>query len=246
MTNGLVPDGSSAALSVDGLSVRYGAITAVRDASLQLDKGETVALLGPNGAGKTSMMLGIMNLVSRTGRVVLDGADVSGLRTESLVRSGLTLCPEGRNVFPKLTVAENLRLGASALRRGAGTGDLSTLFDLFPVLSQRRNQDAGTLSGGEQQMLAMARALASAPDVLLLDEPSLGLAPTIVDRIFETIGRLREIGISILLVEQSIERALEVSNRVYVMSQGSVVFSGTPNEMQGDRHLHDVFFGLAS
>jgi len=236
-----------ALIQVEGLAVHYGPVQAVRDARLDVGRGEIVALLGANGAGKTSVLAAIMGLAPVTaGLVRFDGAAIHGRPTERIVRLGLTLVPEGRRVFPKLTVAENLRLGAAARRRHDGAAAaLDRVYGLFPVLAERRSQDAGTLSGGEQQQLAIARALMSDPKALLLDEPSLGLAPRIVDAIFDLIPALRAAGLTILLVEQNVELALAVADRGYGIAGGRIVLEGTAAQLRASGGLERAYLGLA-
>jgi branched-chain amino acid transport system ATP-binding protein len=234
-------------LSVEGLTVRYGAIEAVRGVGLAVRDGEIATLLGANGAGKSSILNAIMGLVPVSGgRVVLEGNDVAGQTPERIVRRGMTLTPEGRHVFANLTVAENLALGAASRRDRAEVAQTrADMFDLFPVLAERRDQMAGTLSGGEQQMLAIARSLMSRPRILLLDEPSLGLAPQIVDTIFELIAGLRERGITILLVEQNVDLALEIADRGYVMASGEIVMSDTAAELRRSGGVERAYMGVA-
>ncbi|MUL84745.1 MULTISPECIES: ABC transporter ATP-binding protein [unclassified Mycolicibacterium] len=228
------------ALSLTELSVSYGAITAVHGLSLDLEDGEFVAVLGPNGAGKTSTLAGIMRLIAAKGSVRLGDTDISSWSTERIVHAGMTLVPEGRRIFAGLTVAENLRLGKAA---GKTHEWESQIDQLFPILRDRSSQAAGTLSGGEQQQLAMARALLSDPTVLLLDEPSLGLAPSVVDRIFELVTALRSRGLSVILVEQDVERSLEVCDRAIVLASGEVVANGTPAELRKAGVLQEAYFG---
>lgn len=236
-----------ALLEVSDLSVSYGAIRAVQSISLTVGEGEIVALVGPNGAGKSSTLAGIVGLVPATGAVRFGGMDILGLPTELVVRGGLTLCPEGRRVFRGLTVLENLRLGALAARDdGARTRGIARAFTLFPALAQRRDQTAGTLSGGEQQMLAMARALMSAPKLLLLDEPSLGLAPQIAERILDTVVQLRGMGHAILMVEQNVEAALDIADRAYVMLNGTIAQSGCAHDLARSDTLREMMFGGAT
>ena len=232
-------------LDVAGLEVRYGAIEAIRGAGLKVCKGEIVTLLGANGAGKSSFLNAVMGLVPlAAGRVVLDGEDVTGEAPETVVRRGMTLCPEGRRVFANLTVRENLAIGGATRRR---TGDAATILagmlDRFPVLEERHDQMAGTLSGGEQQMLAIARAMMSAPRIVLLDEPSLGLAPRIVDTIFEMIVALQHHGATILLVEQNVDLALDIADRGYVLASGRVALSGTASELQASGEVERAYMG---
>ena len=236
-----------ALLSVEGLTVRYGAIEAVRGVSLAVHDGEIATLLGANGAGKSSILNAIMGMVPLAGgKVVLDGRDVAGQAPERIVRLGMTLTPEGRHVFANLTVLENLALGAAARRDRAEVARTRTdMFELFPVLAERRDQVAGTLSGGEQQMLAIARSLMSHPRILLLDEPSLGLAPQIVDTIFELIAGLRERGITILLVEQNVDLALEIADRGYVMASGEIVMDDTAAELRRSGGVERAYMGVS-
>lgn len=232
-------------LEVDDLEVRYGGITAVREVSLQVEEGEIVALLGPNGAGKSSTLGAIMGLVRPTdGRIRFRGADISRLQTEQIVRKGVALTPEGRRILTQLTVRENLSLAASGRRRrGNVQADLETILDRFPILRERLDTSAGTLSGGQAQQLAIARSLMSAPQLLLLDEPTLGLAPLIVDLIFDTIAELRNNGLTVLVVEQNAMRALEIADRAYVMRTGSIVAAGTSDDLGGGAGLASAYLG---
>ena len=232
-------------LAIEGLAVRYGAIEAVRDASLEVRDGEIVALLGANGAGKSSILNAVMGLVPvAQGRVMLEGENVAGQAPERIVRRGMTLCPEGRHVFSNLTVTENLTIGAASRRDKAETSATrADMLTLFPILAERRDQLAGTLSGGEQQMLAIARAMMSSPKIVLLDEPSLGLAPQIVDTIFELIVRLRDRGATILLVEQNVELALEIADRGCVLATGDVVLSGAASELRSSGAVERAYMG---
>ncbi len=233
-------------LRVDDLQVAYGAVKAVKRIDLEVRQGELVALLGPNGAGKSTTLLSIAGaLRSAGGKIEFDGADVTALSPERVVRLGIAMVPETRDVFPDLTVQENLRLGAFIHRRG-GEGYASMLqrmFELFPVLQERESQAAGTLSGGEQQQLVIARALMSRPRLLLLDEPSLGLAPTIVERIFEHILILKASGLTILLVEQNARKALEIADRAYVMSSGRIAAAGSAAEIAAGSDLAAIYLG---
>jgi len=233
-------------LEVNDLSVSYGTIRAVRGISLSVGKGELVSLLGANGAGKSSTIKCIAGALKASGgAITLEGRNITNDSPEQVVRAGLATVPETRDVFPDLTVAENLMLGAYIHRRdGAGNREnLERLHDLFPRLAERRTQAAGTLSGGEQQMLVIARALMSRPTVLLLDEPSLGLAPAIVERIFKMIETLKQSGLTILLVEQNVNQALAVADRVYVMRLGAIVASGTADENRSTSDLSAHYLG---
>lgn len=233
-------------LEVADLEVRYGPIRAVKSVSLTVADAETVALLGANGAGKSSTLLAIAGALGHaSGTIALGGEDVSRLSPERLVRKGLAMVPETRDVFPDLTVEENLTLGAFTQRRHKAlvAESRERMLALFPILAKRAGQAAGTLSGGEQQMLVIARAMMSRPRILLLDEPSLGLAPTIVDRIFEMIVRLRETGLTILLVEQNAGKALEVADRAYVMRLGRIAASGSASEIAGSYDLKALYLG---
>ncbi len=235
-------------LEVRDLDVRYGAVHAVRGVSLAVEQGEIVALLGPNGAGKSSILNACLGLAPRSGgSVTFNGAPISRLPTEIIVRRGLTLTPEGRRVFPHLTVMENLKIGAAAnakLRRETA-GRVEEMLALFPALTDRRTQLAGTLSGGEQQMLAIARSLMSAPQALLLDEPSLGLAPNIVDQIFDLIAELKRRGVTILLVEQNVELSLAIADRGYLLASGRIALAGTTAELKSTGRLERAYLGIA-
>ncbi len=232
-------------LSIDNLKVRYGAVEAVRGITIDVEEGELVALLGANGAGKSSSLNAVIGLVPvESGHVEFDNRDISHVATEMLVRQGITLAPEGRRIFASLSVFENLRLGAYGRRdkvRISTTYD--RVFDLFPILKDRQQQLAGTLSGGQQQMLAIGRALMSEPKMLLLDEPSLGLAPQIVETIFELIATLRRQGITILLVEQNVAMSLDVIDRGYVMSGGEIIDSGTASELKSSHIVEQAYMG---
>jgi len=222
-------------LILNDISVRYGAVHAVQGLNLTVGAGELVALLGPNGAGKSSTIGAITGLLPSSGRMVMDGQDISKLATEDRIRRGLAVSPEGRRVFSNLTVVENLRLAAATRRDRAGVrSDTERFLTLFPVLGDRFRQYAGTLSGGEQQMLAIARALMTRPRLLLLDEPSLGLAPMIVQRIFQVIGELKAEGMTTLLVEQNAAQALALADRAYVLGAGKLRFEGPAKTLASD------------
>jgi branched-chain amino acid transport system ATP-binding protein len=228
-------------LSVEGVTAGYGSVTVLRDVHLTVPPGSVVALLGPNGAGKTTLLRVIAGqLPARRGTVNLDGQDISGWSTAARAASGVCLVPEGRGVFRRLTVRENLCLQA----RPGGEGEaIARATEVFPVLGARLTQTAGTLSGGEQQMLALARSYVSSPRIVLLDEVSMGLAPKIVDEIFDFLAQLAATGVSLLLVEQYVSRALAVADYAYLMAKGSVVFAGEPTELEGldvfSRYLGD-------
>jgi branched-chain amino acid transport system ATP-binding protein len=222
--------GSVPLLHVRGCRISYGPIQAVRGVDLDVEEGQIVSLLGPNGAGKSSLLNGLVGLVRSTeGKIYVAGRDVSGLDTRGIVRAGMSLTPEGRRVFARLSVIENLRLGAGRRARRYDAR-LAEVFDLFPILQERRGQLAGTLSGGEQQQLAIARSLMSEPRVLLLDEPSLGLAPRLVRLIMDLIRELPSRGTTVLLVEQNVEQALRISDDVLVMLKGIIVSTGRVGE----------------
>jgi branched-chain amino acid transport system ATP-binding protein len=221
---------STAMLEIADLDVSYGGVAAVRALSIEVGRGEIVGLIGPNGAGKSTTMHAIMGLVgARRGEIRLAGRSLHGLAPEQVARSGISLVPEGRRIFAELTVEENLRLGLSGRRERAGAAeDIEAVYTLFPIVKQFRGRRAGALSGGQQQQLAIARALVARPDVLLLDEPSLGLAPKIVDIVFETLGEIRERGITVLLVEQRAQRTVAFADRTYLMANGEIRLSLTP------------------
>lgn len=233
-------------LRVENLVVRYGPIVAVREVSVRVEQGEIVALLGANGAGKSSFLNALVGLVPvASGRVVFRGEELQRLVPEQIVRRGLALTPEGRRVFPRLSVADNLRLGAVPMRDRAATDRArERVLTLFPILGERMHQAAGTLSGGQQQMLAIGRSLMAGPALLLLDEPSLGLAPILVDEVFALIERLREEGTTVLLVEQNVHRALEVSDRAYVLANGSVEREGPAAELRSDAEIEKAYLGI--
>lgn len=235
-------------LSVESLSVTYGAIRAVRDLTFLVDTGEIVAVLGANGAGKSTTLNAIMGLLPGTaGRVSLDGKEIQGHPPERIVRHGITLTPEGRHVFPRLTVEENLRVGSIALGDRSQVDALyRQMYDRFPVLSQRRAQAAGTLSGGEQQQLAIARSLMSDPRLLMLDEPSLGLAPQFVDAIFDLIVELRDQGKTILLVEQNVEQTLAIADRAYVLAGGELKMEGSAEQLRASSDIERTYLGIGA
>lgn len=235
-----------ALLEASGLSVRYGVIEAVRDVSITVDEGEIVTLLGANGAGKSSTLSALVGLVpAAAGTVLLGDQPITGWPTERIVKSGMTMTPEGRRVFPSLTIEENLTLGAAVLAdRGTESRLKSEVMALFPILAERRHQLAGTLSGGQQQQMAIARSLMSDPRLLLLDEPSLGLAPQVVDDIFELIADLKTRGLTILLVEQNVSLALDVADRGYVLTNGAITMSGSADELRDSEEVERAYLGM--
>lgn len=221
-------------LSVAGLTVRYGAIHAVRGIDIAVEAGEVVAVLGANGAGKSTTLKAIVGLVPAGGEIRFDGAAIQGWATEQIVRRGVTLVPEGRRVFPSLTVLENLTLGAAACAdRGSADRHRAEVFDLFPILAERRSQRAGTLSGGQQQMVAIARALSGNVRLLLLDEPFEGLSPAMVEEVFKTIGGLRA-EVSILIIEHHLDLVLALADRAYVLDRGQVSHEGPAQPLLTD------------
>jgi branched-chain amino acid transport system ATP-binding protein len=237
----------TAMLEVDGLQVRYGPVVAVRGISFTVEEGELVALVGPNGAGKSSTLAALAGLRrDASGAVMVGGQQARGVSPEGLVRRGLVLVPEGRHIFGSLTVVENLKVGASARGDGAAHDrDMAWVLGIFPSLRELLPKTAGSLSGGEQQQLAIARALMSRPRLLMLDEPSLGLSPLLVERVFDTIATLREEhGMSLLLVEQNARAATELADRTFVLSQGKIVLSGTRAALAGSEEFERAFLGF--
>jgi branched-chain amino acid transport system ATP-binding protein len=232
-------------LALDKLQVAYGGIRAVKGVDLTVAPGELVCLIGANGAGKTTTLRAITGLIrAAAGRILYDGQDIAGLRVHEIARRGLALVPEGRGVFPQLTIEENLAMGAYARSDAkAVASDVERAFALFPRLKERRAQTAGTLSGGEQQMLAIARAMMSRPKLLLLDEPSMGLAPLMVEKIFEVIRAIASEGVTMLLVEQNARLALEVSHRGYVLEGGLVTIEGEGRALLHDPRIREAYLG---
>ena len=232
-------------LALENLQVSYGGIRAVKGIDLHVEQGELVCLIGANGAGKTTTLKAITGLARAAGgRILYEGADIGGLRVHEVARRGLAMVPEGRGIFAQLTIEENLAMGAySRADTAAVAADRDRAFALFPRLKERRSQVAGTLSGGEQQMLAIARALMSRPRLLLLDEPSMGLAPLMVERIFEVIRGISAEGVTLLLVEQNARLALEVSHRAYVLEGGAVTISGQAGSLLHDPRIREAYLG---
>lgn len=227
------------------MHVRYGAIAALRGVSLHVEQGEIVGLIGVNGAGKSTTLMTIAGVLQpRSGTIVFRGESIAGSPPEDIVRKGIALIPEGRRIFPGLTVEENLRLGASIRSdRAAIQRDLDEMCERFPVLADRLHQAAGTLSGGEQQQLAIARGLMSRPTLLMLDEPSLGLAPQLVEEMFQMVAQLHRTGVTILLVEQNVERTLDIAGRVYLLNTGEVEFEGTASELRERVDFASAYLG---
>jgi branched-chain amino acid transport system ATP-binding protein len=235
-------------LTVESLEVRYGAVPAVRGLSLEVARGEIVGLIGPNGAGKSTTLHAILGLVpARTGDVLLDGRSLRGRAPEAIVRAGIALVPEGRRIYPNLTVEENLRLGLAGRRSREGAEeDIGWVHELFPIVREFARRQAGTLSGGQQQQLAIARALVARPDVLLLDEPSLGLAPQLVDVVFQALASIRDRGVTVLLVEQRAQRTVAFADRTYVLSNGELVTTLTPQDAGDTERMIAAYLGASS
>jgi branched-chain amino acid transport system ATP-binding protein len=240
-----VPAPGEKLLSVRRLAVSYGGIRALRDVSLDVAEGELVAFVGANGAGKTTTMRAILNLVKHeAGEIHYKGASTAGIPTHRMVRMGIGVVPEGRRVFPRSSVRENLELGAmERTPKAEATALMDHVYSLFPVLKERREQAAGSLSGGEQQMLAIGRALMGRPQLLLLDEPSMGLAPQIVDRVFDILAELRKTKVTILLIEQNALMSLEIADRAFIIEQGRTVLSGRAADLIEDPNVASAYLG---
>ena len=233
-----------AMLDVKDLNVYYGKIHAIKNISLTVEEGELVSLIGANGAGKTSLLTAIMGQIPSTGQISFEGQAVHGNGTMEIVRNGMTMVPEGRRVFPRTSVMDNLLLGAYSRKDKENVkGDLNKIFEMFPRLLERKNQLAGTLSGGEQQMLAMGRALMSRPRLLLLDEPSMGLSPRLVDQVFDTIVSINKSGTTIVLVEQNANQALRVAKRGYVIETGEIVLSDDADKLLSNPQVKEAYLG---
>lgn len=236
-------------LNAAGLSVRYGNITALRGIDFHVDQGEIVTLIGPNGAGKTSTLMAISNLIEgkKNGSITFEGKDISNMESSAIVKLGISHVPEGRHIFSRLTVEENLMMGtfgAPKYDKVRSAQLLEEVYNMFPRLKERRTQLGGTLSGGEQQMLAIGRGLMFSPKLLMLDEPSLGLAPLVVKEIFELILDIREKGTTVLLIEQNAGLALQIADRGYVLENGQIVMSGTGNELARDERIIKAYLGM--
>jgi branched-chain amino acid transport system ATP-binding protein len=233
-------------LDIDSVSASYGNVQILWSVSLSVKKGEIVTVLGPNGAGKTTLVRTILGLLHvNSGSIEFLGKRIDGLPTYKIVDMGIALVPEGREIFPRMTVHENLLLGAQGKEAKKTKDDsLESIFQIFPVLKERRKQLAQTLSGGEQQMLAIARGLMSKPKLLIMDEPSLGLAPILVQRIFKAMQEINEKGVTILLVEQNVHRALEIASRGYIIEAGKMVLSGEWDELLANEHVKKAYLGL--
>jgi branched-chain amino acid transport system ATP-binding protein len=233
-------------LKVNAINVFYHQFHALWDISFEVNKGEVVTLLGPNGAGKTTSLKTISGILRpKSGSIEFEGARLDALQAHNIVEKGIAHVPQGRGVFPLLTVHENLVMGAYSKRARNKSADAEeNVFSMFPILKERRNQSALTLSGGEQQMLAIGRALMSSPTLLMLDEPSEGLAPKVVAQVFEIVAKLHDEGVTILLVEQNVHQALEIANRAYVAEAGKIVLSGKSDEVQQDDHVKKAYLGI--
>ncbi len=232
-------------LKVEGLVCRYGKVAAVRELSMEVSRGEMVALIGANGAGKTTTLKAISGVLPpAAGRIEFLGEDIAGGSPKRILELGIAHCPEGRRVFPYMSVLENLEMGAYLRSdRAQIAADMERLFERFPILHERRHQAAGTLSGGEQQMLAISRALMSRPKLVLFDEPSLGLAPNLVERTFDIVRSIRAEGVTVVMVEQNAFAALELSDRAYVLDQGRVTMSGPGPALLNDPHVKAAYLG---
>ncbi|MBP3523087.1 MAG: ABC transporter ATP-binding protein [Clostridia bacterium] len=231
-------------LKVEDLHVYYGSIHAIKGVSFEVNEGEIVTLIGANGAGKSTTLNTVAGLLKpRSGAITFEGQQVAGMPASKIVPQGMALCPEGRRVFQQMTVRENLEMGGYTRPAGEISASLDDVFERFPRLKERHRQIAGTLSGGEQQMLAMGRALMSKPRLLMLDEPSMGLAPLLVEQIFDIIGELNRAGTTILLVEQNAQMALSIANRAYVLETGNIVKSGDAHLLMNDDDVRKAYLG---
>jgi len=233
-------------LDVSKLNVSYGPTQVLWDVSFEVNKGELVALLGSNGTGKTTSLRGVQGVLKpKTGKVVFDSNDITGKDANDVTAMGLSLVPEGRGLFTTMTVEENLQLGAYTKRaRKSFKKNMAAAYDLFPILKERYEQRAGSLSGGEQQMLAIARGLMAEPELLMLDEPSLGLAPIIVSKLFKVLDELKNRGLTMVVVEQNVEASLDIADRTYLLDNGRITFEGKPDEFRANKSLRESYLGL--
>ena len=232
-------------LTIKNLNVSYGSIKAIRNIDIDINSGETVCLIGSNGAGKSSLLNAISMLISYQGTIIFKEKEIKQYNSSQLVKSGLVMVPEGRRIFSKLTVIENLEMGGFVLKdKRKRMAMIEKYLNMFPILSKRKNQLAGNLSGGEQQMLAMARALMSSPSLLLLDEPTMGLSPVMVLKLFEIIKKISEDGTTILLVEQNAKIAIKLCDRGYVMNNGEITLSGSSNELENNKLIKEAYLGV--
>lgn len=229
-------------LQTNDYSINYGHVKAVKSISFNLNKGEIISIIGANGAGKTSTLFGLAGIVKSEGKIIYKDKDISNSSYVQRVKEGLILCPENRRIFPELTVEENLKMGA--YRRGNFNNNIGIVHDLFPILKERKRQVSGYLSGGEQQMLAIGRALMADPEVFMLDEPSLGLAPILTDEVFKSLSKLKDRGISVILVEQNAVKALKLSDRAYIMETGKIVLSGLSKNLLNDVKVKEAYLGI--
>lgn len=239
--------GVTGLLRIENLNVSYGLVQVLFDLSLEVNEGEIVCLIGANGAGKTTTLKTIMGVLRcSSGSISFNGQDLKNKRPVDIIRAGISMVPEGRRVFAKMTVEENLEVGGapSGMKRQQMKEMIERIYEMWPILGQRRNQMAGTLSGGEQQMLAIGRALMARPKLLLLDEPSMGLAPVMVERTFNSLREINKLGTTMLLVEQNARMALEISNRGYALQNGRVVYSGTAKDLLGNEAIREAYFGV--
>jgi branched-chain amino acid transport system ATP-binding protein len=238
---------SEALLSVNNIETYYGRIQALRGVDLVVNQGEIVAMIGANGAGKTTLMMTVCgNPRARSGSIIFDGHDITNLPTHEIMHMSIAQSPEGRRIFPRMSVLENLQMGAILSDEDSFDADLQEVFDLFPILKKRESQRGGTLSGGEQQMLAIARALMAHPQLILLDEPSMGLSPILVQEVFRIINDIREAHeLTFLLVEQNVKMALQVADHGYVLEQGSIRLEGTAEELRQEKRLQEFYLGIS-
>ena len=230
-------------LKFENVNVSYGSVQILWDVNFEIDDGEIITIIGPNGAGKTTIAKTLMGLLKPTSGIIeFNGKQIHQAPTHQIVKDGIALVPEGRDLFPRMTIMENLQMGAYTSSEKEDT--LKWVFELFPRLEERQNQSAGTMSGGEQQMLAIARGLMSRPKLLILDEPSLGLSPILVNKVFEIVKTLKSQGVTVLLVEQNIHHALEVSNRGYVLETGQITLEGASSELLDNKHVKEAYLGM--